>query len=55
MATASMEKDFIIKDETALETYLEEIEKKSKKRSKKTIPSPSLEKGRKKLKQFSFR
>lgn len=54
MATASLTKDFVVRDEKAFEQFKKDVETKSNKnRTVKT--SPSLERGKEKLKQFSFR
>lgn len=53
MATSSMNKQFILKDEKNALKYIQELKKQTKKRKFKT--SPSLEYGIEKLKHFSFR
>ena len=54
MATSSLTKDFEIRDKKAFEQFKKDIETKSN-HDRTIVKSPSLEKGREKLKQFSFR
>ncbi|MBQ6715946.1 MAG: hypothetical protein IJN21_05435 [Clostridia bacterium] len=53
MATSSITKQFIVKDTKAFEKLLAEASKKPERKT--TTDSPSLNKGREALRQFSFR
>ena len=53
MATSSITKHFVVKDEKAFEEMLAEASKKPERKS--TVDSPSLNQGREALKRFSFR
>ena len=55
MATSSMTKEFVIKNEEALERLLKSLEEAEGNNTREYKKSPSLEKGEEKLKQFSFR
>lgn len=55
MATSSMDKDFIIKDNAAFEQYQRDLKRTSGTSERHLKTSPSLEYGKRKLKRFSFR
>lgn len=54
MATSSITKEFTVKDEKAYLRMIEEVNKKPK-RTVKTVKTSSVERGKRLLKQFSFR
>lgn len=53
MATISMHKEFVIKEEKAFEQLKKDVEKKAN-LNRSVESAPSLEKGTEKLKRFSF-
>lgn len=54
MATSSITKEFVVKDEKAFEKLLKKVEQMPERKVSAT-QSPSLAKGREVLKKFSFR
>lgn len=54
MATSSITKEFVVKNEKAFFQIIEEIGNKPE-RTEKTVDSSNIERGRKLLRQFSFR
>ena len=54
MATTSLKKVFVVQDTQAYERYQSAVKKAESDKNREVRLSPSLERGRKLLKQFSF-